>query len=102
MKAEINIKVDIGGRPYNLTISRDEEEVVRKAAEDVNKTISKYSKAFEYKDLQDLYAMVSLQYATGTIHIENEKSFKEEEMKDKLKEVDEFLSTYLETINHRS
>ncbi|MDG1901054.1 MAG: cell division protein ZapA [Bacteroidales bacterium] len=102
MKAEINIKVDIGGRPYNLTISRDEEEVVRKAAEDVNKTISKYSKAFEYKDLQDLYAMVSLQYATGTIHIENEKSFKEEEMKDKLKEVDEFLSTHLETINHRS
>ena len=102
MKAEINIKVDIGGRPYNLTISREEEELVRKAAEDVNKTISKYSKAFEYKDLQDLYAMVSLQYATGTIHIENEKSFKEEEMKDKLKEVDEFLSTHLETINHRS
>ena len=102
MKAEINIKVDIGGRPYNLTISREEEELVRKAAEDVNKTISKYSKAFEYKDMQELYAMVSLQYASGTMHTENEKSFKEKELKDKLKDVDEFLSTHLETINHRS
>ncbi len=60
MKADLNIKVDIGGRPYSLTIDRKEEELVRKAAEDINKTISEYSKAFEYKDMQDLYAMVTL------------------------------------------
>lgn len=95
MKTDLNIKVDIGGRPYSLTINRDEEELVRNAAKNVNDTITKYSKAFEYKDMQDLYAMVSLQYASGLMHIENEKSFKDKEMKDKLIEVDELLSSQL-------
>lgn len=95
MKADLDIKVDIGGRPYSLTVKRSEEELVRKAAENVNKTISKYSKAFEYKDLQDLYAMVSLQYASGLMQIENEKSFKDKKMKEKLTEIDDLLSSHL-------
>lgn len=96
MKTNLNIKVNIGGRPYSLTISRDEEEIVRKAAENVNNTINKYSKSFEYKDMQDLYAMVTLQYASGLMHIENEKSFRDKEMKDKLKEIDAVLTKHLE------
>mgnify|MGYP002725467902 CR=1 FL=1 len=95
MKTDLNIKVDIGGRPYTLTIGRSEEELVRKAANDVNQTINKYSKEFEYKDMQDLYAMVSLQYASGLMHIENEKSFRDREMKDKLVEIDTALTTHL-------
>ncbi len=95
MKSDLNIKVDIGGRPYSLTISREEEELVRKAAEDVNRTITKYSKAFEYKDMQDLYAMVTLQYASGLMQIEREKSFKDKEMKEKLGEVDELLTSHM-------
>lgn len=95
MKTDLNIKVDIGGRPYSLTIGRSEEELVRKAANDVNLTINKYSKEFEYKDMQDLYAMVSLQYASGLMHIENEKSFRDREMKDKLMEIDKALTTHL-------
>ena len=95
MKTDLNIKVNIGGRPYSLTINREEEETVRKAAEDVNNTIKKYSKSFEYKDMQDLYAMVTLQYASGLMHIENEKSFKEKEMKDKLIEIDAVLTSHL-------
>jgi len=96
MKTDLNIKVNIGGRPYSLTVKRNEEEIVRKAADDVSKTINEYSKAFEYKDMQDLYAMVSLQYASGLMHIENEKSFKDREMKDKLKEIDAVLTSQLE------
>ena len=95
MKPDLNIKVDIGGRPYTLTIGRSEEELVRKAANDVNRTINKYSKDFEYKDMQDLYAMVSLQYASSLMHIENEKSFRDKEMKDKLMEIDTELTTHL-------
>lgn len=95
MKSELNIKVDIGGRPYNLTIKREEEELVRNAAANVNKTINKYSKAFEYKDLQDLYAMVSLQYASNMMQMESEKSFKDKELKIKLEELDSRLSTHL-------
>ena len=95
MKADLNIKVDIGGRPYSLTIGRSEEELVRNAANDVNRTINKYSKEYEYKDMKDLYAMVSLQYASGLMHIENEKSFRDKEMKDKLMEIDTALTNHL-------
>ncbi len=96
MKTNLDIKVDIGGRPYPLTINRDEEELVRKASKNVNQTIKEYSKAFEYKDMQDLYAMIALQYASGLMRLENEKSFKDKEMKDKLFEVDTMLTSYLE------
>ena len=102
MKTELNIKVNIGGRPYHLAIERNEEELVRKAAENVNKTIEEYSKAFEYKDMQDLYAMIALQFASGFIKTEDEKSYREREMKDKLVEIDSLLSVKLETINNRS
>ena len=95
MKTDLNIKVNIGGRPYNLSVSRSEEEVVRKAANNVDHTIKKYSKAFEYKDMQDLYAMVALQHASGLMHLEDEKSFKDKEMKDKLLEIDELLTSHL-------
>jgi cell division protein ZapA len=95
MKTNLNIKVDIGGRPYSLTITREEEELIRKASENVNHTIKEYSKAFEYKDMQDLYAMIALQHASGHMRLENEKSFKDKEMKDKLLEIDALLSSHL-------
>lgn len=95
MKADLDIKVNIGGRPYSLTIERSEEEVVRKAAEGVNQTIKQYSKAFEYKDMQDLYAMVALQHVSGLMRLEDEKSFRDKEMKEKLLNIDNLLTSHL-------
>ncbi len=102
MEAELNIKVNIGGRPYRMAIERKEEELIRKAAENVNNTINTYSKAFEYKDMQDLYAMVALQFASGFMKAEDDKSFREKEMKEKLEEIDSLLSKELEAIEDRS
>lgn len=95
MKTDLNINVSIGGRPYPLTIKREEEELVRKASDSVNHTIKQYSKVFEYKDMQDLYAMIALQHASGIMRLENEKSFKDKEMKDKLMEIDALLNKQL-------
>jgi cell division protein ZapA len=95
MKTDLDIKVEIGGRPYNMSVKREEEEFVRAAAKNVNETITRYSKSFEYKDLQDLYAMIALQYASVMMQMEKEKSFKDKEMKDKLEEIDEILSSQL-------
>ncbi len=95
MKTDLNINVDIGGRPYPLTINRNEEELVRKASEMVNHTIKQYSKTFEYKDMQDLYAMIALQHASGLMRLENEKSFRDKEMKEKLLKIDTLLTSHL-------
>ncbi|PJB56706.1 MAG: hypothetical protein CO098_13260 [Bacteroidetes bacterium CG_4_9_14_3_um_filter_41_19] len=92
MKTNLDIKVQIAGRPYSLSIASEEERVVRKAAEEVSQTIRDYSKAFEYKDHQDLFAMVALQHAANSIRLEEEKSFREKEMKEKLLAIDDLLS----------
>jgi cell division protein ZapA len=96
METNQNIKVFIAGRPYSLSVLREEEEVVRKAAEVINETITSYSKSFEYKDHQDLFAMVALQHVANSIRIEEEKSFKDNEMKNKLSDIDKLLLDQLE------
>jgi cell division protein ZapA len=95
LEANQNIKVFIAGRPYSISVKRDEEEVVRKAADLLNKTIKDYSNSYEYKDQQDLFAMVALQHVASSIRIEQLKSFKDEEMKGKLLEIDKMLAEQL-------
>jgi len=96
MQTSQNIKVFIAGRPYTLSVSPNEEEIVRKAAEHLNETINNYSKSFEYKDHQDLFAMVALQSVANSLGLEHEKSFKDTEMESKLSEIDEILSAHFE------
>jgi cell division protein ZapA len=95
MQTSQNIKVFIAGRPYTLSVSLEEEEIVRKAAEHLNETINDYSKSFEYKDHQDLFAMVALQAVANSLGIEQEKSFKDTEMESKLSELDGLLNAHL-------
>ena len=65
--SSLSIKVNIGGRTYPLTISRDEEEQIRKAAADINKNIDSLKQNYAVKDIQDLLAMTALQYATKSV-----------------------------------
>jgi len=91
-----NIKVIIAGRPYQLSVEREEEELVRKAVELVNKTIKEYAATFHYKDQQDLFAMTALQHVANSMRLENEKSFKDGEMEKKLSQIDQLLSEHLD------
>ena len=60
---KLKIKVSIAGRTYSLSINRDEEENIRKAATKIG-----YNKQFEsnyaVKDKQDLLAMCALQLSS--------------------------------------
>ena len=96
MQANQNIKVFIAGRPYTLSVLREEEETVRKAVEVINDTVTNYSKSFEYKDHQDLFAMVALQHVANSIRLEDEKSYKDNELTSKLSEIDRMLLEQLE------
>ncbi|MBE0650585.1 MAG: cell division protein ZapA [Bacteroidales bacterium] len=91
----LNIKVIIAGRPYKMSIVAEQEEAARKAAQLINDTIKEFAHSFEYKDQQDLLAMVALQNAVGKIELEREKNFRDKEMEKKLKEIDEVLSAQL-------
>jgi len=99
MDDKINIRVVIAERPYKMAVAREQEEFVRKATKIVNNTIESYSKAFNYKDHQDLFAMVALQNTTRTVRLEAEKSFRDKEMETKLQELDDILTKHLENFD---
>lgn len=99
MSTNQNIKIFIAGRPYMLSVEREGEEVVRKAAEHLNETIKQYSESFEYKDQQDLFAMVALQAVANSLKIEQEKSFKDSKLEVKLLELDAMLSEHLDMVD---
>ncbi|HEY9115896.1 MAG TPA: cell division protein ZapA [Bacteroidales bacterium] len=89
------IKVIIAGRPYMMSVERDEEEIVRKAANHINEMVLTYSKSFEYKDQQDLFAMITLQHVANSIRLESNITYKDNEMEKNLSRIDGLLKNHL-------
>lgn len=73
--SDLSINVNIGGRTYPLTISRDEEEQIRKAVSEINNNIKDLKNNYAVKDMQDLLAMTVLQYASETVKVNNSVEF---------------------------
>ena len=70
--SQLSIKVNIAGRTYPLTIERSEEEMIRKAADNVNESIKDLKENYAVKDMQDLLAMTALQLSTKSNTISKE------------------------------
>lgn len=92
---ELSITVVIADRPYKLKVGRSEEEGVRKAARVIEEQMEKYASYFQFKDKQDLLAMVALQFSSSTIDLEEQLRYRDNEMLDKLAEIDEVLTEHL-------
>lgn len=73
--SELSIKVNIGGRSYPLTIKRNEEEKIRKAASKINENLKELKNNYAVIDTQDLLAMTVLQYATDSVSTNNTVEF---------------------------
>ena len=73
--SELSIKVSIGGRTYPLTINRDEEEKIRKAAAEIDKSIKDLKNNYAVIDMQDLLAMTALQFASDSVSTNNSVEF---------------------------
>ncbi|MBU1369000.1 MAG: cell division protein ZapA [Bacteroidetes bacterium] len=92
---EITINIMIAERTYKLKVDTEGEERVRKAANIINDRIKAYSQAYAYKDHQDLLAMTALQLATSEANLEAELKFKNQELDQKLQQLDMLLSNHL-------
>jgi cell division protein ZapA (FtsZ GTPase activity inhibitor) len=95
MADELPITITIAGRPYRLTISRNEEETIRKAAKHIEGQISHYAGNFKYSDKQDLLAMVVLHFATLAINNQDEVSFVTKSLSPIIKGIDSILTDAL-------
>ncbi len=91
--SELSIKISIAGRVYPLTIERDEEEVIRKAAKMIDASVSVFQQNYAVKDKQDLLAMTALEMATKALQSENKSSSKD--TSEEMNEVNELLNKYL-------
>jgi cell division protein ZapA len=93
---ELTISVAIADRPYRLTIKRSEEEIIRKAANEINQSIKYYSDNFAYNDRQDLLAMVALEKTTNALINKNDSVESDRFILSTLSELNDLLAENLE------
>ncbi len=92
----LSIKVIIANRPYPLTVSsEEEEELIRKAAKQINEMVKDYESKYAVKDKQDLLAMCALDYATKSIRFEGKEVVEDDELKKELKNLEEIVTNFL-------
>lgn len=89
------ITVRVADREYRLNIDRKQEELVRLAAHTINENVKKYAENYEFKDKQDLLAMVVLQNTVKSMELEKQLGFQQEQLSDKLDDIDRILSESL-------
>ena len=92
---ELSIKIKIANRVYPLTVNTDEEEGIRKAAEDINHSISEFERLYDVKDKQDLLAMVALKLATRNFDLENKGTVNSAGVEEDLIAVEKLFDKYL-------
>lgn len=92
---EFTISVNIADRPYRLTIKREEEELIRKAATIINDKLKNYSTNYAFNDKQDLLAMVALEEATNALNSNDKLSDIDNSVLNELKDIDSFLADNL-------
>ena len=95
MANELPITITIEGRPYKLTVNRNEEETIRKAAKLIEGQISHYAGNYRYNDKQDLLAMVALHFATFASHEQDEITFATKSLSPILTDIDSILTEAL-------
>ena len=70
MNDKLTITLNIAGRPCVLTIEREEEEEIRKAAQLINSKIAKYREKYATADPVDFLAVTALQFTVELLEIE--------------------------------
>jgi cell division protein ZapA (FtsZ GTPase activity inhibitor) len=97
--SELHIKVNIANRSYPLKINRDDEEVVRKAAQLISDKIKEYEANFAVTDKQDLLAMCAMHFVTELVHKEKNTNQVAPVNAEQIDLIDDRLSAYLHTID---
>ena len=92
---EISIKINIADRLYPLRIDVEEEELVRKAAKNINERIKLFQENYAVKDKQDLLSMAVLHYATEALKFDKKTSIEDDGISEKVIQIDKMLADYL-------
>ena len=91
MNQKISIK--IAERMFNLTAKDPEqEEVIRLAAESINRHLETYSRSYPGKTMQELLSIVALNECASRISLQREKAAHEAEAGQLVKDMANYLA----------
>ena len=77
MNDKIKINLQIADSNYPLTINREEEEMVREAAKQVNIRLNAYREYYKNLEPEKIIAMVAYQFSLETPYTEKVKELTE-------------------------
>ena len=94
-----SITIKIAGRPYSLTaMSAEHEEVIRKAADELNSKIAQYQERFPTKGMSEILSLMALNVCMNSIILQKQVKA----MKDAEETLASELGRYLDTIDKSS
>ena len=89
------IKLNIGNRVYPLSVDTNQEEILRKAAKQINQMINDYESKYAVKDKQDSLAMCALQILSQSKTFSNVEDKEVFEIGEKLNKIKELIDSRL-------
>ena len=92
MLPKFNIRLNIAGKSYALSIERDKEEIFRRAEKEVNQRIAVVESQY-VAQREDYLAVVALQLAVRIVELESSRSLGHDI--DKLDQLDKLLDQHL-------
>ncbi|HHV40248.1 MAG: cell division protein ZapA [Bacteroidales bacterium] len=92
--SKLSIKISIADRYYPLRIAREDEEMVRAAAQRINQRIEQFNVKYSGQDTQDALAMASLQFVMSLL--KHEKADDIHKISTEIASLNNFLGEYLE------
>ena len=89
------IKLNIGNRVYPLSVDTNQEEILRKAAKQINQMINDYESKYAVRDKQDSLAMCALQILSQSKTFSNNDDKEIFEIGEKLNKIKELIDSRL-------
>ena len=89
------IKLNIGNRVYPLSVDTNQEEILRKAAKQINQMINDYESKYAVRDKQDSLAMCALQILSQSKTFSNDDDKEAFEIGEKLNKIKELIDSRL-------
>jgi cell division protein ZapA (FtsZ GTPase activity inhibitor) len=96
MSEKLKIKISIADRVYPLTVDPSQEEGLRSASKKIDVMIKQFEENYAVRDKQDVLAMCALQFASQVEQKQIDNSIDGTLTLEKLKELDNLLSSHLE------
>ena len=93
---DLSIEVQIAGRTYPLRLKEQEADKACNAAELINQTLRTMEQRFGVRDMQDLFAMASLQLVTQLLDIDQQSEHFHTEMNERITALDQLLESSMQ------